>query len=112
MKSFRISNKFLKIALGIVLFLILVVAVMLLLNLLDANRNTNDVRVTPVNSSEIYIDIGIASLLDEIVYAQPVEPVNSRLSQIFAQSEKNKIAHTLLKLVDMVAEHQMCRILA
>ena len=56
MKSVRISNKFLKIALGIVLFLILVVAVMLLLNLLDANRNTNDVPVTPVNSSEIYID--------------------------------------------------------
>lgn len=56
MKSLHISDRFLKIAIGIVAFLILVVGMLLLFNLMDASRSTNTKPGQPENYSAIYID--------------------------------------------------------
>lgn len=56
MKTIHISNRFLKIAVTIIAFLIFVVGVLLVLNFLDVNRSTNQQPTEPNNSSVIYID--------------------------------------------------------
>lgn len=56
MKSTHISNKLLKIAVGVVCFLILVIGVLLILNLLDANLSTNQQPEESNGSSAIYIN--------------------------------------------------------
>ena len=56
MKSTHNSNKLLKIAVGVVCFLILVIGVLLILNLLDANRSTNQQPEESNGSSAIYIN--------------------------------------------------------
>lgn len=56
MKSFHITNRFLKIAVGIVCFLILVIGVLLILNIFDANRSASQQPDKSDDSSAIYID--------------------------------------------------------
>lgn len=56
MKTIHISNRFLKIAVTIIAFLIFVVGVLLVLNFIDVNRSTTQQPTEPNNSSVIYID--------------------------------------------------------
>ena len=66
MKSTHISNRLLKIAVGVVCFLILVIGVLLILNLLDANRSTNQQPEESNGSSAIYINGSLYELKSDI----------------------------------------------
>lgn len=56
MKSYHNTNRFLKIAVGIVCFLIFVIGILLILNLLDANRGAGQQPDKSNDDSAIYID--------------------------------------------------------
>lgn len=56
MKHSRISNRSIRIALGVILFLILTVSVLLVFNLMDMNRSADEQPERSGNSSVMYVD--------------------------------------------------------